>query len=110
MHLPLRQLSLRQSRVASEPPLEGEGLPRLPMIASGVLFRKWWCSLRLGPGDGLKLSYGNAASALSILADRVMITGVPLLTLWASSSASQFVNRMQPCEAVLLILSGSGVP
>jgi hypothetical protein len=37
-------------------------------------------------------------------------TGVPLRTSCASAIASQLVRRMQPCEAVLLILSGSGVP
>jgi hypothetical protein len=33
-------------------------------------------------------------------------SGAPLLRCFASSSASQFVRRMQPCEADLLILSG----
>jgi hypothetical protein len=37
-------------------------------------------------------------------------TGVPLRTSCARVSASQFVRRMHPCDAVLLILSGSGVP
>jgi len=37
-------------------------------------------------------------------------TAVPLCTIPASSSASQFVKRMQPCDSVLPILSGSGVP
>ncbi len=37
-------------------------------------------------------------------------TAVPGLTSWASSSASQFVSRTQPCDDALLILDGSGVP
>ena len=37
-------------------------------------------------------------------------TTMPRLTRWASSFAFQFVIRTQPCEALLLILEGSGVP
>src|SRR5207248_8329312 len=37
-------------------------------------------------------------------------TGVPFLTRRASVSASQLVSRMQPCDCVLPIASGSGVP
>jgi hypothetical protein len=37
-------------------------------------------------------------------------TGTPLLTSLASSSTSQFVSRTQPCEYVLSIFDGSGVP
>src|ERR1700730_591610 len=37
-------------------------------------------------------------------------TTMPRLTRCASSLASQFVMRTQPCEALLLILDGSGVP
>ena len=37
-------------------------------------------------------------------------TTVPLWTIPARSSASQLVRRMQPCDSVLPILSGSGVP
>ena len=38
------------------------------------------------------------------------LTTVPLCTMPARSSASQLVRRMQPCDWVLPILSGSGVP
>src|ERR1700730_11049542 len=37
-------------------------------------------------------------------------TTMPRLTRCASSFAFQFVMRTQPCEALLLILEGSGVP
>ena len=41
---------------------------------------------------------------------RVNTTRVPGLTSAASFSASQFVSRTQPCDAVLPTVAGSGVP
>jgi hypothetical protein len=38
------------------------------------------------------------------------LTTIPRLTRCASSLASQFVMRTQPCEAFLSIFEGSGVP
>jgi len=38
------------------------------------------------------------------------IAGMPGVTSFASSVASQFVSRMQPCELVLPIADGTGVP
>ena len=38
------------------------------------------------------------------------VTTIPRLTRCASSLASQFVMRTQPCEAFLSIFEGSGVP
>src|SRR5262245_19910515 len=37
-------------------------------------------------------------------------TTVPRCTMPARSSASQLVSRMQPCDSVLPIFSGDGVP
>jgi len=37
-------------------------------------------------------------------------TSIPLLTIFASASASQLVRRMQPCDTVLPTFRGSGVP
>ena len=36
--------------------------------------------------------------------------GMPALTASASASASQLVSRMQPCDCVLPMCEGSGVP
>src|ERR1700687_122190 len=38
------------------------------------------------------------------------LTTIPRLTRCASSLASQFVMRTQPCEVLLSIFEGSGVP
>jgi hypothetical protein len=49
---------------------------------------------------------------VAILAQHQLLnaTTIPRLTRCASSLASQFVMRTQPCEAFLSIFEGSGVP
>ena len=57
-----------------------------------------------------RLDHRHYLFACRLAARSLMVTGVPLLTWRASSSASQFVSLMQPCELRLLTASGSGVP
>lgn len=60
-------------------------------------------SAKIGECAYLALSPAWAISPLKV-------TFVPFRTIEARSSASQFVSLMQPCEKVLPILPGSGVP
>ena len=59
--------------------------------------------------------HANPASTAAPAANASLLhfsrtAGIPGVTTFASSLASQFVRRMQPCEVVLPIVDGSGVP
>jgi hypothetical protein len=74
-----------------------------------------WTRDRCCPRNALALGHHEARIErplpdLSVTNQFRNSTGVPLSTMLANSSASQFVRRTHPCEAVLPTLSGSGVP
>ena len=57
-----------------------------------------------------KIKAGQADGVTSAPPAHSKRTGVPGFTRLATVIASQLVRRTQPCEAVLPIFSGSGVP
>ena len=55
-------------------------------------------------------SHGRTPSDRSVGAQLMNSTLVPLWTIFASACASQLVRWTQPCDWVLPMLCGSGVP
>jgi hypothetical protein len=65
---------------------------------------------RQAPHEGKEIVLCSYRSPEPIACRYLKSTTVPLLTIFASARASQLVRRTQPCEEVLPMAAGSGVP
>lgn len=88
------------ARQASAAAAGGRGRQRIDVDALGLT-----SSMKAGPGPSARLeSRGRLADYSS------NVTTTPFRTLRARRAASQFARRTQPCELVIPIWSGRGVP